>query len=281
MASSLNVHLWHSTMAKDVAVRQSNFSWDAFRGIAVSLAEITVFGQAAVYFKNMLQTKQKPVLNPAHWYRGYFVNAASIAPITALQMAVNGKLENYFTTYGLNTLTQGQKTTCALMAGAIAAVVASPAELIILRQQRMGQSIAQAGRDILASRGITGFARGFIPTAGRDALFSFGYIAGAPIVSAKIQESGGGKLAAIGGMVGVGVVAGLGSHPIDCIKTQLQNPDGDAKRGIFGVTKDLYSSGGIGAFYKGALARTSRVVVSVVMYSELARIMDEHRPEWW
>jgi len=58
-------------------------------GGAAGTLEVLI-NQPLVAVKNALQERRPVPMNPAVLYRGVVVNAGSIAPITAVQFAVNG-----------------------------------------------------------------------------------------------------------------------------------------------------------------------------------------------
>ena len=72
-----------------------------------------------------MQDARKLPTNVAGWYRGVFANAASLAPITAAQVAVNGTIERAITN-GTRRMSDEEQIGCAMAAGTFAACVTHP-----------------------------------------------------------------------------------------------------------------------------------------------------------
>merc|ERR1712066_705579 len=66
-----------------------------------------------------------------------------------------------------------------------------------------------------------------------------------------------------------GAIAGaasvLGNTPIDVIKTRMQGLDAHLYKNTWHCTTELYRTDGFAGFYKGTMARMSRVVADVAI----------------
>ena len=72
-------------------------------------------------------------------YRGVVINATSIAPITAVQFAVNGALTALVKK---DEVTDLHRLVIAATAGAASALVSTPAEILMIQQQKSGKSVS-------------------------------------------------------------------------------------------------------------------------------------------
>jgi len=94
--------------------------------------------QPTVAWKNALQEKRPFSVNPLFLYRGVGINASSIAPITAVQFAVNGALTGLIKH---DDVRDWHRLAIAATAGAASALVSTPAEIIMIQQQKSGKSV--------------------------------------------------------------------------------------------------------------------------------------------
>ena len=125
--------------------------------------------QPFLYWKTMEQINKPMVWKPSLAYRGVLINAASIAPISGLQYAANGSLQKLFVSMSGNERPgELQKLAVAIGAGAISSLIVTPAELIMISQQRLGGSVASTLKDVWSTSGLRGMMRGFAPTTWRE-----------------------------------------------------------------------------------------------------------------
>merc|ERR1719183_3314502 len=80
-------------------------------------------------------------------FRGTFVQAGSVAPITAAQMLFNGLIESTVTN-GTRPLSDGEAMVTALCAGAASAVLYNPVDVMTIHQQKLGQGPKETFRSI-------------------------------------------------------------------------------------------------------------------------------------
>ena len=90
-----------------------------------------------ITFKICVQDSRALPRSIAGWYRGVFANAASLAPITAAQVAVNGAIERVITN-GERGMSDAEQIGCAMAAGAVSSALYSPVDLTVIQQQKMG-----------------------------------------------------------------------------------------------------------------------------------------------
>jgi len=130
-----------SVVAQVKETKKPLSTW-ANAAIGAVAGSVEVFiNQPFVAVKNALQEKRPVSLNPLFFYRGVVINSSSIAPITAVQFAVNGVMANYFTDNGARKLTDLERLASGAVGGAVSAFVSSPAEIVMIQQQRTGQSV--------------------------------------------------------------------------------------------------------------------------------------------
>ena len=114
----------------------------------------------------------KPLsLDPRQLYRGVFVNAASIGPISAVQYTTNGFLcslhASIFNDVG-GKMSNADTLAISASSGALSCAVVTPAELVMISQQRSGRTIVEECLKIWNSKGISGFFRGNTATCLRE-----------------------------------------------------------------------------------------------------------------
>ena len=239
-------------------------------GSVIGVAEVTV-NQGLSFIKNRLQ-QGKP-LNHTRLsvvYRGYGVNAGSMAPITAVQTGTNAAATQVLKAYTGKELSDLQKMYVAFGAGAISGLVSCPAEMVMLHQQNSGHSLQQTTRN-LAAFGWSSLYRGLPHTMIRDGGFTVGYLALGQLICKRLGLDERNKLqnALVGG-VPAGLFAAASTHPFDTVKTKLQE---DNKKAIYknsyDVLKALMKEGGYKALFKGLTPRATRVASAITIMSYL------------
>jgi solute carrier family 25 citrate transporter 1 len=258
--------------------------------------------QPTVSWKNALQQGQKISFNPAIMYRGTFVNAVSIAPITAIQFGVAGLLtERILKSRSLMTkaastsatsnqpkLTNSEKILTSLSGGAVSAVIVCPADMIIIQQQKSGLSLGNQIKEIATSYGYSKFSKGLITAIGRESLFVACYLglagilrntlvsmkpdwfASKPVPTSPSAEPEGNVASLLVASMGAGIFAGYLTHPIDTIKTRLQSELSNTTKytNIRQTASLLWAENGIKSFYVGVLPRTGRICAAVLIFNQ-------------
>ena len=273
--------------ATDRKETQAPLFWREFLlGGASGIVEVSV-NQPIVYWKNSVQQRKKiKWRHPSVWYRGYSVNAGSMAPITAIQMGANSVLASMLKEEGEEEISDNKRIFVSGLAGMISALVSSPAELAMIQQQNNGKGLHATVAEIFKSGRSTIF-RGLIPTAIRDGMFTAGYITVAPLVQREIQEvlrnQFDGELdekfdtefaasIAAGAITGAGVA--ISTQPWDMIKTTMQSKQGDAT--IRETIRSLYQEGGVVHFWRGGIGRGTRIVLAITLMNEFQRQVRSH-----
>ncbi len=239
-------------------------------GIVTGIGEVTC-NQPLVYIKNIVQQNSgKPftdiiratvrdkegAFKPLTCYRGYPINAGSMAIITPVQMVSNTLLADK-----VGNETPLQKIACAYGAGAIAALVATPTEYVMLHQQLMGKNAAKTIHELVTTRGIKTMLTGVVPTALRDGGFTVGYLALGNVVEQLLHIDN-----PLAGNVIAGVIAAIATHPCDTVKTRMQAQH----TSLYSVIKKLYHNEGIKGFYSGLTPRGTRVILAILLMNTLS-----------
>lgn len=117
--------------------------------------------------------------------------------------------------------------------------------------------------------------RGFWLAAGREAIFTAGYLGVAPIFADIVAEAvsqGEEKTPAWARTTGsaiAGVLAGTLSHCFDTIKTAVQGAEKGEPHETIAATRHLMrNGGGIKALYSGLFPRALRITIGVVVLQE-------------
>ena len=167
--------------------------------------------QPLVYWKTMAHIRQPITWTPQAMFRGVGVNAGSIGPISAVQLAANGILERMcvvvltaapslrrpshppfpprprrYTSSALAPIGDTAQLGIAAMAGAMSCALVTPVELLMISQQRTGQSLAHVTRDVFRAGGSL-FYRGNVPCMVREAAWTCGFIGMAPLFKTWLQ----------------------------------------------------------------------------------------------
>jgi len=209
-------------------------------------------------------------------YRGVFVQAGSVAPLTAMQMVVNGIFENLLTK-GARGVTDGEAMGCALAAGATSAVLYGPVDLTSIHQQKLGLSPLATIKTLVQEHGALILWRGVIPTAVREAIYTGGYLGIAPFFTKSLMSQKGWEEAyfssAVLGSLGAGIIANMASQPVDTAKTVVQaDLTGTTYTGMMQALGKLKSSEGIMGLYRGGVARTLRTSGAFFVVSSIREL---------
>eukprot|EP00035_Acanthoeca_spectabilis_P039689 m.64243 g.64243 ORF g.64243 m.64243 type:complete len:500 (+) comp9707_c0_seq1:116-1615(+) len=229
--------------------------------------------QPIIYWKTVAQTRIK--FSVKAMYKGLVVNAGSIGPISALQYAGNGVLLNLYVNLAGENPTERAALGIAGLSGAISSFVTTPAELLMIAQQRYSMTLAAAARAIYASRGLLGLFQGFTVTAVRESGWTFGFLGLTPQVKAALQEDSKfcrrNEVAASAlASVFSGIVCVIYTQPADTVKTLIQVDCGiePQKRGSFEAIKHLCKRDGITGLWRGAPARALRCVGGIFILGQ-------------
>ncbi|KAE9243006.1 hypothetical protein PF004_g6350 [Phytophthora fragariae] len=247
--------------------------------------------QPSVAIKNAVQQGRPIPWSVPALYRGVGVSLASIAPVSAIQFAVNGRLLRALTVPGAAPSDQ-TKVLCGTLSGVASAVLSAPAELVMTLQQNNGKSFGATVKEIAQAHGVVRLLRGFTATAVRDAVWCAGYLALGPVftremhtlspstfghadTATKSQKAS----ASIAGCVSAGLITVAATQPVDTVKTVMQGeamtlPSGRAPSTLATAGR-IYREGGLPRFYRGIVPRGCRLVGAVFILGQLRIWLEE------
>lgn len=245
--------------------------------IMQSIIAGSIAGAGEVFFDHPLWTiktrmqKGDPfTMNPQILYRGIIPNAASMIPITALQVALNCFFQQCFLR-NKNELTSTERLNTAFAAGVGSAFVSCPTEMIMTHQKT---SFYSAGMGLVKQAGLSSLYRGLPITMLREGMFTTFFLGVTPIMKSNIGTYCSNDLAA---SIFAGILAGIGatlaSQGADTVKTIQQSAP--TSIGLDKTIRDLYSSGGVKGFFSGTIPRGMRVVSAVTIMGLINEKMND------
>ncbi|KAK3237751.1 hypothetical protein CYMTET_52197 [Cymbomonas tetramitiformis] len=246
-------------MTKKVQLTDTeNLAAGALGGIMETLIQMPL-----ITYKVCVQ-EGRPLPTGLGWYRGVGAAAGSLAPITAVQVAANGVLER-MVTGGDRKLNDAEKIITAMGAGSISALLYSPVDLLVIQQQKLNLGLWPTISHISREHGALMLMRGFNACVVREAIYTAGYLGIAPIAKDQLQanyeywKQNDLGAAIVGSCIG-GTIAAMLTHPVDTAKTCMQGDlEGANYKNARSAVPQIHEKGGIGALYKGGLARTARL----------------------
>ena len=348
-----------------------------FVGIAGGTAEVTAL-MPLLTAKFCVQEGRALPRSLGGLYRGWAVQAGNVAPITAVQMLLNGLIEKRVFDANHKPLSDFEKALSAGLAGGLSAVIYAPVDLVCIHQQKLNKNpfetvqylaryscikffrastrkylynvvlyhaitisylselqspvtgticlptrysshlrtthscaetiftnivyrkislrvtvrifTRQRLAHILAppihsrNHGSRSLFRGFSAMAGREALYTSGYLALAPFLAKKLGEWDSSRRSvgeqreqephslrnAILGSMGAGAIAVGLTLPLDLAKTVYQADIEEKKyKSSFEAMRKLHAEGGMKVFTRGALPRFTRVCGAFFIVSSL------------
>jgi len=250
--------------ATQVAVESETAGRLMVIGSLAGIVEAVVM-QPFVYWKTMQQIRKPMSWAPAVAYRGVTINALSISPISGVQYAANGVLNKLFESTMQRKPSMVQEMSLAAGAGAVSSLIVTPAELIMISQQRSGDTLAKTLSTMWQAQGLKGFMRGFTTTTAREMGWTFGFLGLSPIFKKSLQEDS--KFfrrnevgaSAVSSLV-AGQVAAVITQPFDVVKTVIMADRGIGHKMRHRTNSDairhLYAEGGLPAFWRGLAPRS-------------------------
>ncbi len=244
---------------------ESNVFNDIATGSAAAVVEVAV-DQPLIYFKNMVQQGKSISMDPRILWRGAPGNAASLAPVTAIQVVGNNALLEWLKQRNKNVTISAQMG-AAFGAGALSGLVSCPSENVMLEQQNSGVTLYSSMNNILKSHGTRGMFRALAATMMRDGGFSAGLLGLRPIIKKKLkQHSSNEAMLTVGSGVIAGVIAGVVTHPFDTVKTTMQANLQDKKSAsTFKVLARILRQNSARGLFKGLTARSTRVISAITL----------------
>lgn len=260
-------------------------------GSAAGATEVVLSGQPLTFVKNTLQQKQKPTESlqkksirfvlkhlaqqaPSQYYRGIEVNAVCMVPTTAIQIGLSEKLKDVI---------PGQEVSTSLVrngtAGAFAALVCTPSELVIVNQQNWNANARETMRRLYKTNGLKACFRGYTAKAFRDGNFCAGFLTAYPAIKRYVQEkTESSTLATILSTACVGPVTAATSHPFDTISTRMQaDASKENIQGFSSAAKMIYKEGGLKVFFSGFTPRTIRILAAIPLMSAVKEVLSKRQ----
>ncbi|KAG7381363.1 hypothetical protein PHYPSEUDO_006068 [Phytophthora pseudosyringae] len=259
-------------------------------GSLAGMIEMTM-QQPWVAVKNAVQQGRPVPRSIPAFYRGLGVSLSSIAPVSAIRFAINGRLLRVVG--GTDTApTDKLKVLCSAASGATAAAITGPAELVMTLQQNNGRSFGATVKAVVQTHGVARLAWGYPATAIRDAVWCAGYLALGPLFTREVHRLGPQTFgyydtatpsqkaaASIAGCLAAGLVVVPLTQPVDTIKTVMQGeamtlPSG-RRPSMLATARRIYREGGVRRFYRGIVARGSRLVGAVFILGQARMRLEE------
>ena len=242
--------------------KKPNIVQSVITGSIAGAAEVSV-GHPLWSIKTRLQSEQPFTLNPAVLYRGILSNAASMMPITAIQVGLNRGIQTLV--FKNEALSDWQRVASAFVAGVGSALVSCPTEMVMTYQGKAKCGFS-AAYQYLKQQGNAYFFIGLPATAMREGMFTAFFLAITPIIKVNILPyCSYDSAASLGAGMSAGVCATLASQGIDTIKTMQQAADIKKPVSVKDAIQKIYSTHGVHGFFKGGLARGTRVMSAVTI----------------
>ena len=154
-------------------------------GMWVGIIEVLCL-QPFNYAKNMIQQGQPLTLNPAKLYRGVGANVVNMGSCTMIQFAIGGSAKKAILGEDKGRKLQvHEEMGAGIFAGVISALIGSPLELIMIRQQRRGLNTLATVKDIVGQNPAN-IGRGYLGAAVREGLWTCGYLSIPPIIRSEL-----------------------------------------------------------------------------------------------
>ncbi|GMH33328.1 hypothetical protein BSKO_01162 [Bryopsis sp. KO-2023] len=252
-------------------------------GGMAGMGEVTIM-QPIVAIKNALQEGRAVPWNVAHLYRGLGINILSMAPITATQFGANRMCEQLTRNITGRDVDPSGRVFCAAAAGAISGFVGSPAELLVIQQQKNGRSIINETKAVVQNYGLRSlFCRGLALSVCRESIYAGNYLGLYPVLERYLEESpdmakypkGTPSLAA---GVAAGFLGSFLSHPFDTVKTRLQAHMYSRPEYVtsLGGMATVCREEGVGGLWKGYTPRGFRILCAVFILNGFRTYMVDH-----
>lgn len=222
--------------------------------------------------KTRAQSHQPFTFNPTVLYRGILPNAASMIPITGFQVFLNSFFQNIL--FGSNAeLTNMQKIMSAAFAGAGSAFVSCKVEMVMTRQGLDKVNFSTAYKHIYKEGGLKRLYTALPMTMVREGIFTSFFLAVTPILKNEIKPYfKNDYLASLIAGMSAGIGATVVSQGFDTIKTNQQV---DPNKNLRETVKKIYSGNGALGFFRGGIARGTRVMSAVTIMSFVNEKMQE------
>lgn len=230
-------------------------------GIAAGAGEVGL-NHPLWTIKTLMQKGEPITLNPRILYRGILPNAASMIPITAIQVGLNRFFQQRFFSSN-HELTTTQRVITAFTAGAASSLVSCPTEMIMTHQKT---SFYATGAQLVRQNGYSRLYTGLLATMLREGMFTTFFLGVTPVLKERIRVHCPHDFAAsiFAGML-AGIGATLASQGVDTVKTLQQSASAAESAGLVTTMQKLYSSKGVSGFFTGVIPRGTRVMSAVTV----------------
>lgn len=210
------------------------------------------------------------VTPPRMWYLGVKSYAASIVPTTAIQFIANSKLKDALKPSG-----PWQHLGVAMASGAVGAVFSNGVEHLILGKQQKAVNAmctySTAIRGLHKAHGKFWPLVGYLPTAGRDAVYAGGMLYGVDWVRAQLPVGMQQPYLPVADVM-VGTLASLFTQPLDVLARSQQMTPGQS---VVAATRSIMQRPDwLKLFYTGGACRTMSVVSGITVMSRIRRWLE-------
>ena len=249
-------------------------------GVGVTAAFLeAILLQPTLYWKNARAQGLPFTLDPRIVYRGTFMSVINEMQMMGVQFGCTGWLQRMWLTY-ISSKNKAESSKdhqfslkdemgLAFVGGAISALPTTPVELIMIQQQRSGDSMMKVINHVLKNHNIV---RGMIPCICRDSVYTTGLLGVTPYTQEYLMNHGGlsQSMAGLCASVVGGIFSATLSHPTDVIKTCMQ---GDIEKsrfqGMSNTANVLIKQGGIGMLFKGLMWRSINIIGTVFIANQV------------
>jgi solute carrier family 25 citrate transporter 1 len=217
--------------------------------------------------KTRIQCGYKPVWAFQGIYQGIFSNMFSMVPLIALRLSLGTLFQKKFFD-SKQKPSSSQRIISALAGGCIPSLVGSPLELLRTKQLKSKLSLLSTAKVAINNHGPSYLFSGMLGTATRDALYTCGFFALAPIVKEKIKPyvEKDWMASILAGPI-AGTFAAFSSQPFDAIKMRQQILREQRKVRLDQAIWEIIKESGFKGFFRGATPRILRVISGVTVIS--------------
>eukprot|EP01087_Luapelamoeba_hula_P022554 TRINITY_DN8115_c0_g1_i1.p1 TRINITY_DN8115_c0_g1~~TRINITY_DN8115_c0_g1_i1.p1 ORF type:complete len:812 (-),score=140.28 TRINITY_DN8115_c0_g1_i1:58-2493(-) len=251
--------------------------------IQSTVGTVTVMQQ----FKDIGMNFKNIAMKEGFWglYKGLPAQLVGIVPEKAIKLTVNDFLKRQIRATKpaeANELTLKDEAVAGIGTGLVQVLASTPYELVKIRMQmQTPDGPKKSPITIMRELGIRGMYRGVNATLLRDVPFNAIYFSSYAYFKQVLKNSDGSlsgySLFAAG--MGAGVLGAALDTPADCIKTRLQNGQGDYK-GVRDAATKMWRDEGYSAFMKGLAPRVLIIAplfsITFMVFETLQRTLLPH-----